>query len=162
MKLPGWWNGIHSGLIQNAFQRGHSREASAERIESSSLSRRTRILIGYFPGGGTVDTADLKSAASARGVPVRIRCRAPIVFVIDGLKLQWPCTLPRRRASSFAGLNPVDCTRIMGVDQEDRTCAVSSRRSINAKEPTNAGTAGVRFPTHPPHLAPIEKSVNRH
>ena len=39
----------------------------------------------------------------------------------------------------------------IGVDQEDRTCTVSSRRSINAKEPTNAGTAGVRFPTHPPN-----------
>ena len=40
----------------------------------------------------------------------------------------------------------------MGVDQEDRTCTVSSRRSINAKEPTNAGTVGVRFPTHPPNF----------
>ena len=40
----------------------------------------------------------------------------------------------------------------IGVDQEDRTCTVSSRRSINAKEPTNAGTVGVRFPTHPPNF----------
>ena len=44
----------------------------------------------------------------------------------------------------------------MGVDLEDRTCTVSRRRSINAKEPTNAGTAGVQFPTHPPVSLPIE------
>lgn len=44
----------------------------------------------------------------------------------------------------------------MGVDLEDRTCTVSSRRSINAKEPTDAGTAGVQFPEHPPVLPPIE------
>ena len=38
----------------------------------------------------------------------------------------------------------------MGVDLGDRTCTVSSRRSINAKASTNAGTVGVQFSTHPP------------
>ena len=51
----------------------------------------------------------------------------------------------------------------MGVDQEDRICTVSSRRSINAKEPTDAGAVGVRFPMHPPlHFAPDRESVYRH